>query len=190
MIGLRKLAQMSYDVQVCHDSASSYSKQVLLPVVPFVINHTYHTYALLDGASTNSFCTQKLAKTLNISGPKTTLRLSTLEKGDSEKESEMVSLVVSSNSATLDMSNVYVIDSIPVPKVSNTKGYKHLVGIPIPEPRKLEVDILIGQGPVSQNNLNAYGYLNLNLGVTGVSQSYLKSVSYMSVSQKNLNHLR
>ena len=40
-------------------------------------------------------------------------------------------------------------------------------------------------GPVSQNKCHISSIVNLNLGVTGVSQSYRKSGSYVCVLQKN-----
>ena len=132
--------QTSYKTHVSH-----VSNKVLLPVVPVVVNESYHTCALLDNASTNSFCTQELVDCLNLHGVGTVLNLCTLEKPCSEKETEVVSLRVSSDGETLHMSDVYVIKSIPVPNMGTRAEYQHLVDIPFPQGNSFRVDILIGQ---------------------------------------------
>ena len=121
------------------------SKQVLLPVVPVVVNDCYNTFALLDSASTNSFCSQELVNTLNIKGNKTVLNLSTLEKSSSERVTEAVSFSLRGGDEMFQMSNVYVIESVPVPIVENyaASSCEHLRGIQPPLADK--VDILIGQ---------------------------------------------
>ena len=46
-----------------HETKCNASKQVLLLVLPVVVNDCYNTFALLDRAS-NSFCSQELVTTL------------------------------------------------------------------------------------------------------------------------------
>ena len=60
------------------NNVPSTGKHVLLPLVNVTINETYSTYALLDTASTGSFCTNNLVKSLGISGKKVTLNMNTL----------------------------------------------------------------------------------------------------------------
>ena len=128
-----------------HETKCNVSKQVLLPVVPVVVNDCYNTFALLDSASTNSFCSQELVNALNIKGIKTVLNLSTLERSSSERVTEAVSFSLRGGDEMFQMSNVYVIESVPVPIVENyaASSCEHLRGIQLPLADK--VDILIGQ---------------------------------------------
>ncbi|KAG1653031.1 Pro-Pol polyprotein [Nymphon striatum] len=119
-------------------------KQIMLPVVPVTVNDSIHT--LLDSGSTNSFCTEQLAEQLNIKGEKTTLNLSTLEKSQSKRLSEVVSLTVNNGDNSLFMSRVYLVKSIPVPVINfkdTLNTIKYLKDIKLPQTGK--VDILIGQ---------------------------------------------
>ena len=57
-------------------------------------NRMIQTYAFLDNGSNASFCSEKLAKELNLSGKKTMLSLTTMEKENSETDCRIVSLEV------------------------------------------------------------------------------------------------
>ena len=48
------------------------------------------TYAFLDSGSSSTFCTKTLMRQLGVSGPKTTISLTTLEKKDSLVDSFVV----------------------------------------------------------------------------------------------------
>ena len=126
------------------NNVPSTGKQVLLPLVNVTINETYSTYALLDTASTGSFCTINLVKSLGISGKKVILNMNTLSQSR-EQETEAVSLKVCGNGGTLYMSNVYTVDSIPVSNSCMNFHHKHLSGIPVPDYSNIQVDLLIGQ---------------------------------------------
>ena len=52
------------------------------------------TYAFLDNGSNASFCSERLAKELNLPGKKTTLSLTTMKKEDSKTDCRIVSLEV------------------------------------------------------------------------------------------------
>ena len=84
---------MPSDVQVSLDIKTNHNvSQILLPLVPVVVNGTYATHALLDNASTNSFCSEKLVNSLGLKGTGTTLNLSTIERSDVKRKMEVVSL--------------------------------------------------------------------------------------------------
>ena len=52
------------------------------------------TYAFLDNGSNTSFCSEKLANQLNLSGKRTTLLLTTMERENSKTDCRVVSLEV------------------------------------------------------------------------------------------------
>ena len=134
----------SYDV-VNVSLETNVSDQILLPVIPVTVNNSRSALALLDNASTNSFCSEKFAKSLGLKGKEIDIQLSTLEKCHSQRKTEVVSFTVSNNGETLSMSNVYITDCIPVPSVDMKRSYKHLSGIPLPRLQTNSADILIGQ---------------------------------------------
>ena len=137
---------MPSDVQVSLDIKTNHNvSQILLPLVPVVVNGTYATHALLDNASTNLFCSEKLVNSLGLKRTGTTLNLSTIERSDVNRKMEVVSLTVSGFEEILNMTNVFVTESIPVPNVCTKKVYKHLSNIPVLKSKEVTADILIGQ---------------------------------------------
>jgi hypothetical protein len=129
--------------------------RTILPVVPVRVStmkgdRFFDTLALLDGGSTNTFCSESLARKLGLEGTKTTLSLTTLEKTESESETKLVSLQVSGvgEEQILELPHVFVRD-LPVPKnvaaPSDVEHYPHLRGIDIPCVDHLDVTLLIGQ---------------------------------------------
>ena len=122
--------------------------QVYMPIVEVRVNDCYTTYALLDTASTNSFCSKNLVGLLNISGKAQSNNLNTL-CGSESKMSEVVSLEVKSvdNTEALYMSNVYVVTDIPTGTSQvNVDKYPHLQDLTLPGVKSgVSVDVLIGQ---------------------------------------------
>ena len=119
-----------------------------MPIVKVKVNDSVYAHALLDTASTNSFCTQALADKLSVQGKVTRLNLSTLGNTCST-ESECISLSVSSldNDCTVEMSGLYVVGNIPaVTTPIDISRYKHLQNLSFPSYNDSQsVDMLIGQ---------------------------------------------
>ena len=116
---------------------------VMLPILPVTINDTFHTYALLDTGSSDSFCARRLVDRLNIKGPVTTYELNTIGKTVYQR-SEMVNFEMSSISTTIDMKNIRVVNYIPTQsRACDLSEYSHLEGLRCPG--NVIVDILIGQ---------------------------------------------
>ena len=125
-------------------------QNVYMPIVEVTVNNFLKVHALLDSASSNSFCSNHLVKRLGISGKTEEYTLNTLQ-GSQCKTSEYVSLSLSGsagstcNDETIVMSKVYVIDEIPVNNsVINLDRYSHLTDVPLSKQDNVKVDILIG----------------------------------------------
>ena len=118
-----------------------------VPIVPIEVNDKCKVNALLDTASTNTFCSQRLVDLLGVQGRMTSYTLTTLTSKNENKDTLLVDLSVKSldGSNSLDLRNVYVVPEIPVrlPRV-DTRQYSHLHGLPLGSVG-LHVDILIGQ---------------------------------------------
>ena len=67
------------DVRVVNASVRS-NNNVCMPLVQVLVNGQYETYALLDTASTTTFCTKTLTDRLNLIGETVSLELNTLGK--------------------------------------------------------------------------------------------------------------
>ena len=116
-----------------------------MPIVEVIVNDTYHTHALLDTGSSDSFCTKRMASALSLSGPSTTYSLNTLNT-TGEQTSPIVHFNVASRSThnSLVMKNIRVINSIPTQSAScDVTRYPHLTGMYCPG--DVTVDLLIGQ---------------------------------------------
>lgn len=119
---------------------------IQIPVVPVVVNESFPTFALLDTASTCSFCTKKLVVALKLRGFVTEVKLTTLSNDSDTRFSEVVAFVLKSKDGanSIRLSNVYVVDRIPVNNSDfDTRCYKHLSDLPLS--CGTDVDILIGQ---------------------------------------------
>ena len=125
---------------------TSDKSNVSIPTVPVIINSTFQTSALLDTGSSTSFCTRRLMNILKLQGANMSYQLKTLH-GTNNHCSEAIHLHVSSRdgAASLEMSNVLVVDEIPVERcsVSDVSEYPHLNNISFTQPS--QVDLLIGQ---------------------------------------------
>ena len=121
--------------------------EVHLPVVSVIVNDTFPTYALLDTGSTNTFCTKDLVQELNVKGLTVSYNLNTLSCVNQQQQSTVVSLKLMSQdgSHSLSLSNVFVVDNIPVRSQNIDKAvYPYLQGIPVVNGVS-HVSLLIGQ---------------------------------------------
>ena len=113
-----------------------------MPIIPVIINDMFHTHALLDTGSTNSFCSRRLVNELNITGPKMLYQLQTLHG-----YGEVVTLKMSSidGKESLSMNNVLIVDEIPVEhfSIDDISKYDNLKDLKFSTPN--QVDVLIGQ---------------------------------------------
>ena len=135
------------EVKKVSNASMHADKATFMPIVRVNVGG-YQVNALLDTGSSNSFCTRKLADRLGCSGKVTEVQLNTLNKCQTQ-ESELIDLsVLSDTGECLMMSDVYVIDHIPVKTAQITvSDFTHLQGIgPLPAyTSDVTVDVLIGQ---------------------------------------------
>ena len=119
-----------------------------MPIVPFKVNNSDETvFAFLDTASSNTFCSRRLANKLGIAGKTETLNISIIADTIST-ESKLVQLDVSSLDGTcINMLGNFVIDKIPVKSSAvDVSMYDHLNDIKFSSLNGAEmVDLLIGQ---------------------------------------------
>ena len=130
---------------VINNSVNVMTNSVLMPIVPIIVNDSYATYALLDTGSNSSFCTKRLMDKLDVCGKIIDYELNTLHGVNSTRSQSVKFNVMSQErSECLSMSNVLVIDDIPVdmPLVDMTK-YSHLEGLS--SHSDVVVNVLIGQ---------------------------------------------
>jgi hypothetical protein len=119
---------------------------VLMPIVGVKVNDHYDTCALLDNASSSSFCTQDLVNNLKIQGCSTKYVLNTLGNSG-ERNSKIVSIRVSSpdGKESLYLPHVYVVEKIPVTTSNfDVNLYPHLQDLSLVGMNR-PVQILLGQ---------------------------------------------
>ncbi|XP_038050892.1 uncharacterized protein LOC119724042 [Patiria miniata] len=131
--------------------------RTVLPIVPVRVKAAggsvfIRTHALLDTGSTNTFCTEHLARQLGVEGAKQRLNLTTLDKMGSSIDTTRVSLIVDSGPATdrIELPNVFTkhkinIQSTHMAKMEEIAGLPYLQGIDLPFAGENEVGLLIGQ---------------------------------------------
>ena len=122
-------------------------QRVFMPIVQVHVNGSHQTGALLDSASSSTFCTRKLADCLGLSGQVKEFTLNTLNKSNESIHSEIVNFHVFSADGreSLNLGNVIVVDRIPVRSThGDLSVYKHLHDLPL-SGCSAEVQILIGQ---------------------------------------------
>ena len=71
-----------------------------MPIVHVTVNDVPNVYALLDSASTNSFCSRALVRRLGVSGRTFEFQLRTINKSGPQ-ESEIVDLSLSSQTGEI-----------------------------------------------------------------------------------------
>lgn len=82
-------------------------------IVQVWVNDLYITYALLDTALSNTFCTKRLVNHLGIRGSTEKIMLDTLNRSES-RESQIVNMKLSNEGETLPLLKVCVLDDIPI----------------------------------------------------------------------------
>ena len=89
--------------------------EVHMPVVAVSVNQARDVCAILDSASTNTFCTRNLADKLSLKGNRVSFTLNTLNQAKENVNSNVVNLQLTSldGSEFLELQNVFVIDEIP-----------------------------------------------------------------------------
>ena len=120
--------------------------EVFMPIVRVVVNDCSTGSALLDTASSNTFCSRSLVDKVALRSERVRYSLSTLTKCE-ERESDIVSFTVSSldGRESLHLSHVYVVDDIPVRSSPvQCREFPHLKGLDISGATG-KVEILIGQ---------------------------------------------
>ena len=84
-------------------------QNVMMPVVPIIINNTFHSYALLDTGSSYSFCSQRLVAALDIDGVETNYDLVTMNNTEKKNTIQVdLSIQPKDRSNSFKMSNVLV----------------------------------------------------------------------------------
>ena len=138
---------------------------IFMPVVSVVVNDSDEVCALLDTASSGTFCTRSLVNSLGIQGKKTHFSLSTLSDKNVSNQTETVELYVASREGTsgLRLRNVLVVDDIPGRTLSlaSLSQYSHLRNLQLVEGNR-PIDILIGQ-----DNTEALVPLEVRSGARG-----------------------
>jgi len=102
-------------VAQCTFTGAGARTRIALPIVPVVVSTDEHdvvvsTYALLDSGSNNSFCSAQLVEQLRVTGKKSQLSLTTLDKANSVTEMQSVSFKITgmNTGASVAMPVVYV----------------------------------------------------------------------------------
>ena len=113
-------------------------------------NRMIQTYTFLDNGSNASFCSEKLAKELNLSGKKTTLSLTTMEKENSKTDCRIVILEVLDlgEENLFELPVVFTRPSLPVTTESvanqqDVEKWRYLSKVKIPN-IDADVGLLIG----------------------------------------------
>ncbi|XP_014671510.1 PREDICTED: uncharacterized protein LOC106812201 [Priapulus caudatus] len=130
--------------------------KIAIPVIPVTVynpgsNSAVDTFAMLDPGSSSSFCTEELARRLNVAGRKQTLSLPTLECANSQLQCNEVSLRVQGKMKTemIDLPRAYTKESINInPDVirkEDISRWPHLIDLDILDSSGYKVQLLIGQ---------------------------------------------
>ena len=136
---------------------------VYMPVVAVNVNGVCQACSLLDTASSSSFCTRQLLDALNLKGTPITYSLNTLGNSQ-EVQSNVVNLTLTSldGQENLQISNVYVVDSIPFESACPEPGaYSHLRGLRLVAGGQ-NVNLLLGQ-----DNAEALMPMEVRRGIKG-----------------------
>ena len=131
--------------------------KVALPLLPVVVSSpesgkVVQTYALLDSGSNVSLCDEKLFKDLGVAGQREALKLTTLEREESEFLTTVTSLTVRGKDGST---------AVRLPRVFSRKGlnlkqeslvtrkeverWPHLRDLPLPGAKAGDIRLLIGQ---------------------------------------------
>jgi hypothetical protein len=130
------------------DLSDEFFDDVMIPVVPVVANDNCRVLAILDPASTTSFCTQELVDRLGINGKSVTYLMHTMSRTQETKCSNVVNLSLKSEDgvSSLHLRRVFVVDKIPLRiPVSDLSKYPHLHDMHFENNVADDVHILLGQ---------------------------------------------
>ncbi len=137
------------------DHTGAGNNECILPIVPVQIKHKkdtkiIKTYAFLDQGSTATFCTEELAKKLNIRGRKTEFLLRTLSQEQKVNSYELTDLEVCGleEQDYIQLPHVYTQPDIPakkanIPQEKDLEKWSYLSRVHLPT-LESEVGLLIG----------------------------------------------
>ncbi len=119
---------------------------VLMPIIPVLVNGRHKVHALLDTGSTGSFCTQEMVEKLGLNKKPVTYTLGTLSASKEIRNTSSVNFEVTDvdSEEVLSLSEVLVIKEIPVSKTPSSVDFPHLKDVPFTR-GDVKVDLLIGQ---------------------------------------------
>ena len=131
--------------------------KIALPLLPVRVSSaetgaTVETYALLDSGSNVSLCQDRLLTLLGATGRPETMRLTTLEKADSQSQVSVLSLTVTdpSGDGRVELPRVYSradlhLSSNNLVSQGEVEQWPHLRDLPLHHADIEEVTLLIGQ---------------------------------------------
>ena len=127
------------------DVDSTMPSNVLMPIVPVIVNDCFHTYALLDTGSTHTFCSRRLTHALDLDGCETTYNLMTLSNVEKKNSIKVdLSLQPKDRSSCFNLRSVLVTERIPLSTEEvDISRFQHLETFSYPG--TTSVDLLIGQ---------------------------------------------
>ena len=127
------------------DVDSTIPSNVLMPIVPVIVNDCFHTYALLDTGSTHTFCSRRLTHALDLDGCETTYNLMTLSNVEKKNSIKVdLSLQPKDRSSCFNLRSVLVTERIPLSTEEvDISRFQHLETFSYPG--TTSVDLLIGQ---------------------------------------------
>ena len=144
-------------VAQCTFTGAGATTRIALPIVPVMVSSdeqdiVVSTYALLDSGSTNSFCSAQLADQLHVTGKKSLLSITTLDKADSLLEMQSVTLQVTgiNTGVNVTLPVVYVrpqicVNGLDAVRSTDLTQWSHLNDITFPDVGLSQVSLLIGQ---------------------------------------------
>lgn len=137
------------------DHTGAGNSECILPIVPVQIKHKkdtkiIKTYAFLDQGSSATFCTEELAKKLNMRGRKTEFLLRTIAQEQKVNSYELTDLEVCGleEQDYIQLPNVYTQPDIPakkanIPQKKDLEKWSYLSRVHLPK-LEAEVGLLIG----------------------------------------------
>ena len=134
---------------------STMPSNVLMPIVPVIVNDCFHTYALLDTGSTHTFCSRRLTHALDLDGCETTYNLMTLSNDEKNSIKVGLSLQPKDRSRCFKLRSVLVTERIPLSTEEvDISRFEHLQAFSYPG--TISVDVLIGQDYVDLLRVREY----------------------------------
>ena len=137
--------QSPSSVQLVNASVSV-DADVHMPVVGVRLNGTHEVCALLDTGSSNTFCSKSLVDSLGVVGRNVSCNLNTISRKNESVSTKVVDLQLSSldGEEGLNLTNVYVIDDLPITTSCPNVKFAHLSGLQFVGGGQ-KVQLLLGQ---------------------------------------------